>query len=224
MGNPIDAQMVVVPNASGFGTWHNFRTQMNDSGELSISQLRPQVGGTFYDANGTGIFWSQGSAAKAIKLSQPVQVTSLLAEPVIERCIQRKEHYWAHQVLVEESIGWFRRCVSFGLFPSLQSLSSVLVKERLVNAIPTDVRRSTMIVNEIDLPLSIYKDVLGMTAYYDKELVVSEMDSPPAYIMPKRAWSFTVQSPLCWNAWTPPVYDPSSGSTTKAQAQSCTNR
>ena len=30
-----------------------------------------------------------------------------------------------------------------------------------------------MIVNEIDLPLSIYKDILGMTVYYDKELVVS---------------------------------------------------
>lgn len=42
-----------------------------------------------------------------------------------------------------------------------------------MNQIPTDVRRSTMVVNEIDLPLSIYKDILGMTVYYDKELVVS---------------------------------------------------
>jgi len=42
-----------------------------------------------------------------------------------------------------------------------------------VNPVPTDVRRSTMIVNELDLPLSIYKDILGMTVYYDKEIIVS---------------------------------------------------
>lgn len=35
-----------------------------------------------------------------------------------------------------------------------------------------------MLINEIDLPLSIYKDILGMTVYYDKELIVSGKGLP----------------------------------------------
>ena len=43
---------------------------------------------------------------------------------------------------------------------------------------PSDFRRTTMIVNEIDLAIHIYKDILGMSVYYDKELVVSGKGLP----------------------------------------------
>ena len=42
-----------------------------------------------------------------------------------------------------------------------------------MNECPTDFRRTTMLVNEVELPLLIYKEILGMQIYYDKELVVS---------------------------------------------------
>lgn len=56
VGNPIDTQMVLVPNASGFGTWHNFNTQMNDSGEfIYLAATTSGWVATFYDANGTEV-------------------------------------------------------------------------------------------------------------------------------------------------------------------------
>lgn len=44
--------------------------------------------------------------------------------------------------------------------------------------VPTDFRRVTMMVNEIDTPLKIYRDILGMDVYYDQELVVSGKGLP----------------------------------------------
>ena len=42
-----------------------------------------------------------------------------------------------------------------------------------MNPCPTDFRRTTMLVHEIELSLRIYKDLLKMTVYYDKELVIA---------------------------------------------------
>jgi hypothetical protein len=42
-----------------------------------------------------------------------------------------------------------------------------------MSQVPTDFRRVTMVVNEIDTPLKIYRDILGMGTYYDQEIVVS---------------------------------------------------
>lgn len=39
--------------------------------------------------------------------------------------------------------------------------------------VPTDFRRVTMLVNDIRPALRIYRDLLGMEVYYDKELTVS---------------------------------------------------
>ena len=47
-----------------------------------------------------------------------------------------------------------------------------------VNKIPVDFRRATMLVNEIETPLKIYRDILGMGTYYDKELTVSGRGVP----------------------------------------------
>ena len=47
-----------------------------------------------------------------------------------------------------------------------------------MNKIPTDFRRTTMLVNDIDVPLKIYRDILGMEAYYDKELTISGLGLP----------------------------------------------
>ena len=56
VGNPIDTQMVVVTNASGFGTWHNFNTQMNDNGDfIYLAATTSGWVATFYDANGTEV-------------------------------------------------------------------------------------------------------------------------------------------------------------------------
>ena len=38
--------------------------------------------------------------------------------------------------------------------------------------VPTDFRRVTMMVNEIETPLKIYRDILGMDTFYDEEFVV----------------------------------------------------
>lgn len=45
--------------------------------------------------------------------------------------------------------------------------------------IPADVRRATMLVNDIEAPLKIYRDILGMGVYYDQKIVV-EGDMLPA--------------------------------------------
>ena len=47
-----------------------------------------------------------------------------------------------------------------------------------MNKIPTDFRRATMLVNEIEIPLKIYRDILGMEVYYDKEITVSGLGVP----------------------------------------------
>ena len=47
-----------------------------------------------------------------------------------------------------------------------------------MNKIPTDFRRATMLVNEIDTPLKIYRDILGMEIYYDDEIIVSGVGVP----------------------------------------------
>lgn len=44
--------------------------------------------------------------------------------------------------------------------------------------VPTDFRRVTMMVNEIDIPLKLYRDILGMEVYYDQEIVVSGKGLP----------------------------------------------
>ena len=47
-----------------------------------------------------------------------------------------------------------------------------------MNKVPTDFRRATMIVNNIESALTIYCDILGMSAYYDQEIVVSGVNIP----------------------------------------------
>jgi len=44
--------------------------------------------------------------------------------------------------------------------------------------VPTDFRRVTMMVNEMETPLKLYKDILGMDVYYDQEIVVSGKGLP----------------------------------------------
>lgn len=43
---------------------------------------------------------------------------------------------------------------------------------------PVDFRRATMLVNELDPALTIYRDILGMQVYYDSELVISGVGLP----------------------------------------------
>ena len=47
-----------------------------------------------------------------------------------------------------------------------------------MSKVPTDLRRATMLVNEIDSALRIYRDILGMEVYYDDEIVVSGKGLP----------------------------------------------
>ena len=47
-----------------------------------------------------------------------------------------------------------------------------------MSKVPTDLRRATMLVNEIDGALRIYRDILGMEVYYDDEIVVSGKGLP----------------------------------------------
>ncbi|MGI9229639.1 MAG: hypothetical protein ACR2P9_07260 [Gammaproteobacteria bacterium] len=47
-----------------------------------------------------------------------------------------------------------------------------------MNKVPTDFRRATMLVNEIDIPLQIYRDILGMQTYYDDEVTISGVGLP----------------------------------------------
>lgn len=42
-----------------------------------------------------------------------------------------------------------------------------------MNKVATDFRRTTMMVNEMEQALHIYRDILGMEVYYDNEIVVS---------------------------------------------------
>ena len=42
-----------------------------------------------------------------------------------------------------------------------------------MSKVPTDFRRVTMVVNEMETPLRIYRDILGMETYYDQEILVS---------------------------------------------------
>lgn len=47
-----------------------------------------------------------------------------------------------------------------------------------MNKVPTDFRRITMIVNQMEPALTIYRDILGMNVYYDQEIVVSGKGVP----------------------------------------------
>ena len=47
-----------------------------------------------------------------------------------------------------------------------------------MSKIPTDFRRATMLVNEIETPLKIYRDILDMEIYYDKEMTISGVGVP----------------------------------------------
>ena len=47
-----------------------------------------------------------------------------------------------------------------------------------MSKVPTDFRRVTMIVNEIEPALAIYRDTLGMTVYYDQLVDVSGIGLP----------------------------------------------
>jgi catechol 2,3-dioxygenase-like lactoylglutathione lyase family enzyme len=42
-----------------------------------------------------------------------------------------------------------------------------------MSKVPTDFRRVTMMVNNMEPALSIYRDILGMSVYYDNKIVVS---------------------------------------------------
>ena len=44
--------------------------------------------------------------------------------------------------------------------------------------VPTDFRRVTMKVNQMDPAISIYRDILGMNVYYDEEIAVSGKTLP----------------------------------------------
>ena len=56
VGNPIDTQMVLVSNASGTGSWHNFNTQMNDNGEfVYLAATSSGWSATFYDSSGVEV-------------------------------------------------------------------------------------------------------------------------------------------------------------------------
>ncbi len=44
--------------------------------------------------------------------------------------------------------------------------------------VPTDFRRVTMLVHNMDEALQLYRDILGMTVYYDQELTVSGQGLP----------------------------------------------
>jgi catechol 2,3-dioxygenase-like lactoylglutathione lyase family enzyme len=47
-----------------------------------------------------------------------------------------------------------------------------------MSKVPTDFRRVTMMVNEMDAALHIYRDILGMEVYYDNEIIVSGVGLP----------------------------------------------
>lgn len=42
--------------------------------------------------------------------------------------------------------------------------------------LPTDFRRTTLIVRDIDKSLALYRDALGMTVYYDQELTSPQLE------------------------------------------------
>ena len=42
-----------------------------------------------------------------------------------------------------------------------------------MSKVPTDFRRVTMMVNQMEPALTIYRDILGMDVYYDQEIIVS---------------------------------------------------
>lgn len=42
-----------------------------------------------------------------------------------------------------------------------------------MHKVPTDFRRVTMLVSDIEAALAIYRDILGMVDYYDQEITVS---------------------------------------------------
>ena len=43
---------------------------------------------------------------------------------------------------------------------------------------PTDFRRVTMIVNQMEPALTVYRDILGMEVYYDQEISISGRNLP----------------------------------------------
>ena len=43
---------------------------------------------------------------------------------------------------------------------------------------PVDFRRTTMLVNDLETPLRIYRDILGMRIYYDQQLTISGQGLP----------------------------------------------
>ena len=47
-----------------------------------------------------------------------------------------------------------------------------------MSKVPTDFRRVTMMVNEMEQALTVYRDILGMDVYYDEEIVVSGKGLP----------------------------------------------
>jgi catechol 2,3-dioxygenase-like lactoylglutathione lyase family enzyme len=44
--------------------------------------------------------------------------------------------------------------------------------------VPTDLRRVTMVARNMEAALTIYRDILGMEAYFDQEIVVSGQGIP----------------------------------------------
>lgn len=47
-----------------------------------------------------------------------------------------------------------------------------------MSKVPTDFRRVTMVVNDLEPALQIYRDTLGMSVYYDQEIMVTGQGLP----------------------------------------------
>ena len=47
-----------------------------------------------------------------------------------------------------------------------------------MSKVPTDFRRITLLVNDIEKPLKIYRDILGMEIYYDDEMTLTGVTIP----------------------------------------------
>jgi hypothetical protein len=54
--------------------------------------------------------------------------------------------------------------------------------------VPTDVRRTTMIVRSIDNSLRLYRDVVGLKVNYDAVVTTSGVALPAGAPGPRRGW------------------------------------
>jgi len=61
-------------------------------------------------------------------------------------------------------------CASFETMPSQAASSTTASIETPSNTNPLDLRRTTLVVKDIDKSLALYRDALGMTVAYDQQL------------------------------------------------------